>query len=135
MKTSIRVVTKEIKTTLEHIDLEVELPTVEKYYSANDDGIFFARGLVLFAIIPRYKNSPANNYMIYEVESGNQKSTDFVPTKDCRSDYWLKESNTIRNTAFNIITGKKNYDLEFKEISKEDFLSKREELLSLRFTD
>ncbi len=115
-----------VKVTTETVS--VELPTESKFYMMNDDGNFFPRGIVLFAILIKHKS----NFMLYEVENGKQFSTDFVPTSDCKSEYWMKDSNSIRRTAFDIMRGK-NY--EFKEITKEDFLSKRTLLLDERLME
>lgn len=107
--------------------INVDLPETEKYYAKNDDGNFFPRGVVLFAIIPMYKENPTSSYTLIEVEASKQNCTDFVPTKDCRQTYWLSDTSGIRRTAFNIIT---KADYEFKEITKEQFDKKRIELLN-----
>ena len=105
---------------------KVDLPEVAKYYSKNDDGKFFARGIILFAILPKYKNNPTNSYTLIEVEINKQNYNDFVPTDDCKQKYWLTESG-LRKTAFDIVT---KSDYEFKEITAEEFEVKRIKLLN-----
>ena len=115
-----------VRTT--HINtkqIEVDFPQTKKYYSKNDDGNFFPRGLVLFAIIPLYCETETVAYTLVEVERNKQDYNDFWPTKDCRQNYWLTDS--IRNTALDIITGKA---YEFKEVTEEYFFEKRELLLN-----
>lgn len=105
---------------------KADLPEVAKYYSKNDDGRFFARGIVLFAILPKYENNPTHSYTLVEVERNKQDYNDFVPTDDCKQKYWLSESG-VRKTAFDIMT---KSDYEFKEITAEEFEAKRMELLN-----
>lgn len=105
---------------------KVNLPEVAKYYVKNDDGNFFPRGIILFAIIPNYQDNPTYSYTLIEVERNKQDYNDFVPTKDCKQQYWL--SGGIRKTAFDIIT---RDEYSFKEITQEEFENKRIELLNL----
>ena len=127
---------KEIEITVDYEKVitskkELDLPEVSKYYLMNDDGRFFPRGVVLFAIIPNYDNNPSYSYTLIEVERNKQNYDDFVPTKDCRQKEWLKESG-LRKTAFNIIT---KQSCEFKEISEKEFKVKRIELLNNYLTN
>jgi len=106
----------------------VNLPTTKKFYERNDDGVFFPRGLILFAIIPKHENS-TDTYLLVEVERGKQDYNDFVPTKDCRQDYWLSDKGSkIRHTALEIFTN--DFHL-FKEITEKEFEEKRIKLLDV----
>lgn len=121
----IQVIKKARKTVEEEVreTINLEYPTEHKFYKRNDDGAWFARGIVLFGIVIKHSTS----FLLFEVERGKQFYTDFVPTKDCRQDYWLSDTNDIRRTALEIMLGKNS---EFKEISKEDFIKERESLLN-----
>lgn len=110
---------KEVKK----VTVEVNIPDKAIYYEWNDDGIFFAEGLILFAFIPRYKG--AHTYDLIQVMRNKQDYTDFHPASDCKDDYFL-DYKGLRNRALDILTGK-NYD--FKLISEEDFNLKRIKLL------
>lgn len=116
------------QTVVESRDIEVDLPEIPKFYFKNDDGNFFPNGFMLFAIIPRYETNPSSNYMLYEIQRGKQNSNDFVPTKDCRSKYWLEGG--IRKTAFDILVNNSEYS-EWKEITEDAFSTIREDLLSI----
>lgn len=105
--------------------VKVDLPEAAKYYSKNDDSRFFGRGIVLFAILPNYENTPTHSYTLIEVERNKQNYNDFIPTTDCKNIHWLSESG-IRKTAFDIMT---KSDYKFKEITHEEFETKRMELL------
>ena len=120
----IQVLEKARKTIEEQIvkEIELEYPTEHKFYKRNDDGRFFARGLVLFGITIKYSTT----FLLFEIERGKQFYTDFVPTKDCRQDYWLTDENDIRRTAFKIMQGKFE---AFEEITKDEFLELRKSLL------
>jgi hypothetical protein len=124
----IEVITHTEKVIVTKETVSIELPTESKFYKMQDDGAWFARGTVLFAIIVKHKTT----FMLYEIEEGKQFYTDFVPTKDCRQDYWLTDSNSIRRTAFDIMYGK---NTEYTEMTKEEFLSKRSELLDSRMLE
>jgi hypothetical protein len=130
---TIKVVKQSRKTVQEEITVmvEVDTPTSPKYYRMVDNGNFFPRGVVLFAILPKYKGTE-NNYMLYEIESGNQKSTDFVLTKDCRQPEWLETSEAIRRTALAILMGERK---DFEEINSITFLRERDELLNKRLIE
>lgn len=112
-------VTMEKKVTKE---VELELPKKSLFFKRNDDGNFFPRGLILFAITVKYSHT----FLLFEVERGKQFYTDFVPTKDCRQEYWLTDTNSIRRTALKLIMGELE---DFEEIEKEEFLTLRTELL------
>lgn len=122
MKKLITVVVNKMVIVTEEI--EVNFPETPKFYFKNDDGNFFASGWMLFAIIPKHKNS----YMLYEIQKNKQDSNDFVPTKDCKSEHWV--NGGIRKTAFDIIVGK-SYMWEWQEITEDAFLTIREDLLTL----
>lgn len=62
----------------------------------------------------------------FEIERGKQFYTDFVPTKDCRQEYWLTDENSIRRTALRLMQG---YLGDFEKIDKEKFLELRKNLL------
>lgn len=117
------------KTVLEHEQVTIDLPETAKFYFRNDDGNFFPKGFMLFAIIPRYKSNPTKSYMIYEISRNNQESTDFVPTDDCSSESFLKHN--IRKTALEIIRDKYPHSREYNEITEDAFLTIREDLLSI----
>lgn len=108
--------------------IQVDLPEKPIFFYKNDGGNFFPRGLILFAIIPRYEDNPTHSYMIYEIERNKQNSNDFVPTADCKSEYFLKGG--IRRTAYEIITNKSKY-FDWKEITEGAFLTIREDLLTI----
>jgi len=120
----IQVLEKARKTIEEQVVKEIELdyPKESKFYKMNDDGRFFARGIVLFGIVIKYSTT----FLLFEIERGKQFYTDFVPTKDCRQDYWLNDTNDIRRTALKIMQGK--YEA-FEEITKDEFLELRKSLL------
>ena len=104
----------------------LNLPEKPTFYSMNDDGNFFPRGLILFAFFPKYESNPTKSYILIQVERNKQDSNDFVPMSDCKSGSWLNESG-IRKTGFEILTCNHPF---FKEISEEDFYIKRESLLN-----
>jgi len=104
-------------------EIELIYPTQNKFYKMNDDSNFFGRGEVLFAIIVKYTST----FILIEVERGKQDYTDFVPTNDCKSEYWLKDSNRLRRFALDIMLEKSE---DYVEISKEEFLEKRQDLLN-----
>ena len=106
---------------------EVDLPETAKYFKKNANGRVFARGVVLFAIIPKYEKNPTHSYLLYEIERNIQNFTDFNPAADCKSLYWLNESG-LRKTAFEIMS---KTDFEFEEITHEEFKRKRAILLSM----
>lgn len=120
----IQVLQKERKTVVEEVmkEVELEFPTEHKFYKRNDDGNFFARGLVLFGIKIKYSKT----FLLFEIERGKQFYTDFVPTKDCRQDYWLTDENNIRRTALQIMLGQYS---AFEEITEQEFLELRQQLL------
>jgi len=91
----------------------------------DDNGNFFPRGTVLFAILIKYSTT----FMIYQIERGQQLSTDFVPTKDCRQDSWITSDGdtSIRRTALSLLIGD---NTDFREITKEEFIDTRNELLN-----
>lgn len=99
---------------------KIHLPEVAKFYAKNDTSKFMPRGIVLFAIIPKYEKS-TKTYLLIEVERNIQKYVDFVPDDDCKQKAWLNDGS-IRKTAFEIMT-KSNF--EFTEIPKEEFESER----------
>ncbi len=124
MKTKLKVaVNLQIVNTRER---EIDLPEATKYYSRIDDGRFFPRGLVLFAIILKIKDNPGT-YHLVEVERNKQNFTDFVPKDDCQSNSWVNNSDSLRKTAFDIFTGTLH---GFQEITQEEFETKRLELLN-----
>jgi len=125
MKKIIQIAVSETTVTVNRIEKEIDLPETSKYYQWYDDGRFFPRGIVLFAILP-YFEGKAGSYSLLEVERNKQDYNDFVPHDDCSRDYWRKTEG-IRKTAFDILTGKNQ---DFKEITKEEFDSKRMELLN-----
>jgi hypothetical protein len=110
---------------IEFTEKTIDFPDTSKYYSHHDDGAFFGEGLVLFAIIPLGEMY----YRLVRVSENTQKSTDFSPMKDCKSEYWLKDDvdTNLRKRALGIIMGN---SIEYSEISELDFYSKREELLN-----
>lgn len=107
--------------------VELTLPKGALYFSKNDEGRFFPRGLVLFAIIPKYENSD-RAYFLIEVSSNKQEFTDFVPLEDCRSSSWLK-STGLRKQAFDIFKAPSLLG-DFVPVSKEYFESRSIELLT-----
>lgn len=113
------------KVRVETIDKEIDLPEVAKYYSRNDEGKWFPRGLILFAIIPDYPPA-VKSYTLVQVERNKQDYNDFHPAEDCYSEFWKKES--LRGTALDIIMNE--WSNEFEEITEEEFNIKREELLN-----
>lgn len=118
------------QTKINKIEQEIDLPEIPKYYSWKDDGRFFPRGLVLFAIIPYDEKTPY--YTLVEVERNKQDCTDFRPTSDCKVEYWISNPNQLRKLAFNIITNK---EWDFKECTKEYFDKERLRLLNSFMTD
>ena len=110
---------KEVKK----VTVEVNIPDEAVYYEWNDNGIFFAEGLILFAFIPRYKN--AHVYDLIQVMQNKQDYTDFHPTSDCKDSYFLDHKG-LRNRALDILT---NINTDFKLISEDDFNEKRIKLL------
>lgn len=106
--------------------IKLELPEFPKYYSKNDDGRIFPRGLVLFAIIPKFPKN-TNTYLLIEVERNKQSFNDFVPTSDCKDATWLKETG-LRKIAFDLILKK---DFEFEEITEDFFEFHRQKLLNV----
>ncbi len=115
------------RTQINKVTREIDLPDNTMYFSKNDDGNFFPRGLILFAIIPDTIGN-YNSYTLIQVERNKQDSNDFVPSDDCKSEYWLNHSG-IRKQAFEIITNPIYHD-GFKEITAEEFNTKRIELLN-----
>lgn len=105
-------------------EIEFEFPSEHKFYKMVDDGNFFPRGLILFGIIIKYSST----VLLIEVERGKQFYTDFVPTKDCKQEYWLSDTNDIRRTALSIMTGQHS---SFNEITKDEFLELRKSLLDI----
>lgn len=103
-------------------EIELELPTKSLFFKMNDDGNFFPRGIILFAITVKYSNT----FLLFEIERGKQFYTDFVPSKDCKQDYWLSDSNSIRRTALKLMMGKLG---AFSAIEKDEFLRLRTDLL------
>lgn len=124
MTMKIQVLQKVRKTVEEQVlnEVELEFPTEHRFYKRNDDGNFFPRGLVLFGIKVKYSKT----FLLFEIERGRQFYTDFVPTKDCRQDYWLEDDNTIRRTALKIMLGQYS---AFEEITEQEFLELRQQLL------
>jgi hypothetical protein len=120
----IEVLERTRKTVEEQVlkEINLEYPTESKFYKLNDDGRFYARGIVLFGITIKYSTT----FLLFEIERGKQFYADFVPTKDCRQDYWLNDTNDIRRTALKIMQGK--YEA-FQEITKEEFFKLRQSLL------
>lgn len=116
------------QTVVKHRDLEIDLPETAKFYFKNDDGNFFPNGFMLFAIIPRYENNPTHSYMVYEIQRNKQDSNDFVPTTDCKSEYFLKGG--IRKRAYEIITNSSKY-FDWQEITEDAFITIREDLLTI----
>lgn len=104
---------------------EVEVLTEEKYFQRFDEGRFFPRGEILFAIIPRSKTT--GWYTIMQVERNKQDYNDFVPSKDCRQEYWLGDGEQLRKTAFDLIQGK---EYGWTEMTKELFEERRNDLLN-----
>ena len=121
MKKKIKVAVYE--KVIETKEIELEYPKEPRYYKRFDDGSFFAEGLILFAIIPKYKDS---TMLLIRVTKGRQDYNDFVPTKDCRQSYWLKSDETLRNEAFRILTTSHH---GYEEICKQQFDSSRVDLL------
>ena len=128
----ITVLKKVRKTVTEEVreKIDVEYPTENRFYRMEDDGNFFPRGTVLFAILIKHSTS----FMLYEIERGQQLSTDFVPTKDCRQDSWIAgDGDTgIRRTALSLLIGD---NTDFREITKEEFMRTRNELLNSRMEE
>ena len=116
------------KTTVNTISKEIDFPETPKYYRKEEDGKFFPRGVVLFAIIPKYIDKPTC-FILVEVTRDNQKCTDFHPTKDCRQENWISEGG-LRKQALEIITDYDLYDNEFTEITEEAFEEERNLLLN-----
>lgn len=108
--------------------IELNYPKDHKYYKMHDDGVFFARGIVLLAII---KKSPSS-FLLFEVERGKQFYTDFVPTKDCRQEDFIDSKNSIRRIALDVMIG--GYT-PFDEITEAEFLSERIDLLNAPLQD
>ena len=121
MKRTISIATN--KTVVTTYEKEVDFPDNAVYYAYNDNGIFFAEGLILFAIIPRYEG--ADNYTLLQVRRNKQEYIDFYPS-DCNSDHFL-DYKGLRNKALDILVGKNN---DFKPITEEEFNTKRIELLN-----
>lgn len=117
------------RTQLNTIKKEVELPESDKYYSKTDDGRFFPEGLILFAVLLKHPNS-VTSYTLIRVTRNKQEYNDFVPTKDCRQDYWLNNSCSLRKQAFDLWTDPIGCKDGFKEITKEEFEKQRMELLN-----
>lgn len=113
-----------VKTTVR----EIELSETPRFFSKNDDGNFFPRGLILFAILPKYESNPTQAYTLVQVEENKQEYNDFVPTDDLKQKYWLSESG-VRKVAFEIFSAPKYLD-GWTEISKEEFDEKRVQLLN-----
>ena len=116
------------RTQVNTIKQEVELPESDKYYTKCDDGKFFPEGLILFAIIQKYPNS-TTTYTLVRVTRNKQEYNDFVPTKDCRQDYWLNNSCNLRKQAFQIWTNPTSLD-GFKEITQKEFEEERVKLIN-----
>lgn len=116
------------REVINSIKREIDFPEVAKYYAKTEEGRFFPRGLILFAIVPKYPNS-INTYLLVQVQRGKQDYNDFEPSGDCKQAYWLKEEG-VRKQAFDIITNPNGLD-GFKEISEEEFETQRAELLDV----
>jgi len=112
---------------------EIDFPECTKYYSKNDDGKFFAEGLILFAIIQKYPDS-IQTYNLVRVTRNKQEFNDFCPAKDCKQDYWLKDGSSLRKEALKIISEQK-YSHGFTEITKEEFDKSRLELINAFYAD
>jgi hypothetical protein len=123
IKRKAKVIEEVVKETI-----NLEYPTEHKFYKTVDNGAFFARGLILFAILIKHRNS----FLLFEITKGKQYYTDFVPSKDCRQDYWLTDTNDIRRNALDIMMNKSTV---YEEISKEEFFKERDNLLNEHFTD
>jgi hypothetical protein len=125
MKHTIKVLTerKVVKTEAVTEEIIINIPETPQYYSWFDYSRFFKRGLVLFAILPKFSHT----VIIVQVERGKQEYNDFRPGSDCNSDYWGK-GDDIRQTALSIMRGKNN---DFEPISKESFDTSREALLDI----
>lgn len=124
-------VLKTAKKVIEEAVLEtvnLEYPTTHKYYRMVDDGRFFARGVILFAIVVK---SPST-FLLFEVERGKQFYTDFMPSKDCKQDDFIKSESDIRRKALKIMLGEMTV---FREISESDFLAERIDLLNAPLQD
>lgn len=121
MKQIIKIATN--KTIVTTYEKEVDFPDGAAYYSWVDDGCFFAEGLILFALIPRYEG--AHNYNLIQVSRNKQEYTDFHPS-DCKDDYFL-DYKGLRNRALDILTGK---EYHFKPITENEFNIHRMELLN-----
>lgn len=111
-------------------EVEIDFPEEAKFFYKNDDGNFFPEGDTIFAIIPRYKNNLTESYMLYKISGGKMTSTDFVPTKDMISEYWLKEG--IRKLAFNLIKPPYSNWEGWSEIEKEEFINRKNSLLEFQ---
>ncbi len=123
MKKTIKIAVNQ--TIVNRIEKEIDLPETAKYFLKNDDGNFFPRGIILFAIIPKY-DGIAGKYILLEVEANKQDFNDFIPSEDCGSEFWIKDGS-IRHTALDLLMGK---EYQFNEITKEEFDTKRMELLN-----
>jgi hypothetical protein len=80
MEKIIKVATNRKVITVDTKETTVNLPEVNTFYSKNDEGRLFNRGLVLFAMIPRYKTNPTNSYTLVEIERNKQDYNDWVQT-------------------------------------------------------
>lgn len=120
------------QTVIDYRDIEIDLPETAKFYFKNDNGNFFPSGFILFAIIPRYESNPTHSYMVYEIQRDKQESNDFVPTSDCKSEYFLKGG--IRKRAYEIIVNTSKY-FDWQEITEDAFTTIREDLLSIENLD
>lgn len=105
--------------------IEINLPSKAIFFEKKDEGIFFPRGLILFAIIPKFTNK-SGSYIILEIEQGKQNYNDFIPSTDCKDSYWLKTTG-LRKQAFELMINNLG---DFKEITKEIFEIKRATLLN-----
>lgn len=128
----ITVLKKVRKTVTEEVreKIDIEYPKENRFYRMEDAGNFFPSGTILFAILIKHSTT----FMLYEIQRGQQLSTDFVPTKDCRQDSWITSDGdtNIRRTALSIMIGD---NIDFKEITKDEFMSTRNELLNSRMEE
>lgn len=113
-------------------EVEVDLPESAVYLGK---GMHYPYSSELFAIVPQKDGSP-HNYNIVKVTSNRQEYNDFVPTDDCDSEFWMKES--LRRDALKIIKEldklrDHSNDYMWKVITEEEFKTKREWLINRAF--
>lgn len=133
MKKEIEVAVSQKVVEISKKTVEFEFPSEPQYWERVDDSRFFAEGNILLAIIPKYSHTMD----LIRVTKGRQQWNDFVPTKDCRQEEWLK-GGSIRHEAFSVITGIDDRFAgqdEWKQITKEEFHTKRTELLDFFMED